>query len=407
MIQSLKLYEDKKVKLLSRMQINEILDFFAKKTDDYPVVFLSHQTHLPMNYAYYDILSCGFPFVHNSKVLKARGLGYAYDEVDIRTASEQIKTAIQSHSVPKALNDVKSFLYENDPYHPDVIDTFKSLLSCGKERPIEAVTSPVVLTYDNAPTKGTERLCKTLDHHTWTYNIVGNGETWDGWKTRAKGYKRILDTMPDDTIVICSDARDVLCLRNSKTFLDAFESYHAELIVSMELTSGGIIGGGQDPVYNCVPLTEYWAYHNCTDIPLRRFVNAGLVCGRARALREFVNWFLESEYDDDQYALGKYMNMFPDRVCADVEAKLLHTTNFGINGGIQHATIQASDSPTVAELSGRGAFFLHIPHGVSKGQAHLYTQICTIIDAGISEHSMNELYNIDTVRWNHASLLTK
>ncbi len=130
MIQSLKLHEDKKIKLLSRMQINEILDHFAKKTDDCPVVFLSHQTHLPMNYAYYDILSCGFPFVHNSKVLKAHGVGYAYDEVDIDTGSEQVKRAIQSHTVSKALQDVKAFLYENDPYNPDVIHTFKELLRC-------------------------------------------------------------------------------------------------------------------------------------------------------------------------------------------------------------------------------------------------------------------------------------
>ena len=130
MIQSLKLYEDKKIKLLSRMQINEILDHFANKTDDHPVVFLSHQTHLPMNYAYYDILSCGFPFVHNSKVLKARGLGYAYDEVDIATGSQQLQTAIQKHNVERALHDVKGFLYENDPYNPDVIHTFKSFLNC-------------------------------------------------------------------------------------------------------------------------------------------------------------------------------------------------------------------------------------------------------------------------------------
>jgi hypothetical protein len=130
MIQSLKLHEDKKIKLLSRMQINEILDHFANKTDDYPVIFLSHQTHLPMNYAYYDVLSCGFPFVHNSKVLKARGLGYAYDEVDISTGSKQLQTAIQTHNVERALKDVAGFLYENDPYNPDVVNIFQSFLNC-------------------------------------------------------------------------------------------------------------------------------------------------------------------------------------------------------------------------------------------------------------------------------------
>jgi hypothetical protein len=176
------------------------------------------------------------------------------------------------------------------------------------------------------------------------------------------------------------------------------------MVVSMELTSGGVIGGSTKPVYNCIPLTEYWAFHDCEKKPLRQFVNAGLVCGKSRALKNWLDWFLASEHTDDQLALGTYMNTHPERVCSDVGAKLIHTTNFGINGGAQDAQIQASDSPSMAELCGRAAFFLHIPHGISKGQEFLYNQTCAILNIGISEAATNEVYKYGSVAWNQKSV---
>jgi hypothetical protein len=380
---------------LARMQINEILAHFSKPSDHH-VIFVSHQTHLPMNYAYYDILHSGFPFVHNSHILAERGLGYAYKEVDLTGAVNAILRA-KNHVVAKELPKARAFTHENDPYHPDVVQVFQQLLACDTPRPTEK--GPLVLTYDNAPTKGTAFYLETLTKNKWSHQLVGVGDVWTGWKTRAAGYRKALDRMDDDRVVVLTDARDVVCLRSPASFQEAFDSYGADMVVSMELTSGGIVGGSEKPVYNCIPLTEYWAYHGCQP-PARQFVNAGLLCGKSKAVKQFLDWFLASSHTDDQMALGCYMNAHPGRICADVGAKLLHTTNFGINGGAQDVQIQASDSPSMAELCGRAAFFLHIPHGISKGQEYLYQQTCAVLQLGLSEGALNQVYKYDSVAWN-------
>ena len=53
------------------------------------------------------------------------------------------------------------------------------------------------------------------------------------------------------------------------------------------------------------------------------------------------------------------------------EATLLHTSGFGINGGIQSLK-QWKDSSIFAELCGFGSFFLHIPGLDMDGQLQMY-----------------------------------
>jgi hypothetical protein len=71
------------------------------------------------------------------------------------------------------------------------------------------------------------------------------------------------------------------------------------------------------------------------------------------------------------------MNKFPEKVIADVDATLLHTCGSGVNAGLQSIDRQSFDAPSIAELSGRKAFFLHIP-GISniKGQQTYYDTCC-------------------------------
>jgi len=84
MIQSLQIWKENKIVFYNRCPINDILSYFGNgKSNEYRnVAFLSHQINVEVNYAYFDILYSGFPFVHNSRYLKSKEQGYYYDTVE-------------------------------------------------------------------------------------------------------------------------------------------------------------------------------------------------------------------------------------------------------------------------------------------------------------------------------------
>jgi hypothetical protein len=405
MIKSLQLHKDGKLGYYSRMPINEILDFFANKETDCKAVCLSHQTNMPMNYAYYDILYSGFPFVHNSSVLKDKSLGYYYDGVKVDQGVAALKTAIGTHNANQQRAAAHAYIDGYDPYDQNVLRAFKAVLPCyappaAVKPAIADADTPFVLTYDNELPPSAQFYAQTLKEHGWDYAIVGKGQPWTGWKARAQAYKAVLETVDPTRIVVLSDARDVICLRSAQTFKGAFEACKAHMLVSTELSAGGVIGvPSKEEKYNVTPLNAYWKHHGILD-PTRPYVNAGLICGRVYAVLQYLNWFIQSSHTDDQKALGDYMNRHPDRVTADMHADVLHTTNCGINGGAQDVQLQAKDSPSLAELCGRGAFFLHVPNGVSKGQSYVYEHVCKMLQAGVNESSANAVYKFKPLGWN-------
>ena len=82
---------------------------------------------------------------------------------------------------------------------------------------------------------------------------------------------------------------------------------------------------------NCPNLSEYWGN---VKRPKRQFVNTGLIAGKAKDLLEMynwcINWVVENNVNDDQIAMGNYMNSFPEKVASDHDIKLLHTSTFGV-----------------------------------------------------------------------------
>lgn len=261
--------------------------------------------------------------------------------------------------------------------------------------------TPLVITYDNNPTENTKFFIKTLEKQKWNYKLIGEGDIWKGWTTRMNAYNTFLNTLSDDKLVILTDARDVICCRGPKAFLEGFNSFRKEIVVSMELFCDGKL----EPLSNhraaqCKPLNEYWTHHKITVLPDRKFVNNGLVAGRVKALKVYFKWILEQKFKDDQLALGSYINTFPDHIALDTNAVLLHTSVFGVNAGIESIHIQKNDSPTFAEIFGRGAFFLHIPGCSSKGQALIYEFVKNNIESGACDERLSKLYNYNEPEWN-------
>lgn len=125
-IESLDISKSKKIFYRPRIQINDIVKHFAK--GEAHVVFLSHQINVPLNYAYFDIMSSGFPFVHNSHKLLEKGQGYYYDSLE--TAASAIQTITTSPSVKKADEYLKTI----HPGNADVLNLFKERTTLPKKK---------------------------------------------------------------------------------------------------------------------------------------------------------------------------------------------------------------------------------------------------------------------------------
>jgi hypothetical protein len=174
--------------------------------------------------------------------------------------------------------------------------------------------------------------------------------------------------------------------------MTAYKSLQSDFVVSMELFCHTTLDDVTTPMPLCTPLTKYWAHYGQIEWPLRKYVNSGLVCGKAGAILEWLQFSLDGKYEDDQTPLGVYMNAYPDRVYADIDRVLLHSSTFGKNGGQYDMNRQKHDAPTFAEIFGRDSFFLHFPGLCFEGQEFLYNFTVSLIKSGYDSSVMNALY---------------
>ena len=262
------------------------------------------------------------------------------------------------------------------------------------------MTRPLVVSYDNNPTENTRFFIKTLENNVWDYKFVGEGETWKGFTSKVIGYNAFLSSIDPETIVVLSDARDVVCVRSPKAFIEAYSSFQTDFIVSMELFCGGKTDVTDEFVdAQCVPLVNYWKHYNILELPFRKFVNSGLIAGKAGSILKWLQFTIENKYDDDQFALCQYINKYPERISVDSDAILLHSSTFGVNAGMQKIFLQAKDSPTLAELYGRGAFFIHIPGIHNKGQRTVYNDVCAMLERGVGDTKLRSGYPYGEPPW--------
>jgi hypothetical protein len=260
-------------------------------------------------------------------------------------------------------------------------------------------TEPLVIFYENskldAMHPNTVNYIHSLNVQGWNYKIVGTGEEWKGIiMSKIKGCLEELKKLDPNQYVVVTDARDVFCTRSPKHFMKAVNHLSSldQMIVSMELFAERLIKYNPNKTYfQVTELSPYLNYHKINNIlSQRKYVNAGLICGKAKELIQFYLFALK--YDDDQKALGIYMNTFPEKVVADIDAKILHTSGFGVNGGFQNR-YQIRDSPSISELLGRDSFFLHLPGEANiKGQKFVYDMVKTILK-NFSVKGLDELYN--------------
>jgi GR25 family glycosyltransferase involved in LPS biosynthesis len=404
-----------KVRIFKNLTNVSIIGHFIKSSNK--VIYLTNSATEDLPSLFYDIMFAKYPFVHTSKQLRDEyQMKEYYDFNNLETAIGLIKHIIESDEFSICNSDKLAQIMTQDPIKKiePILKGIKTRnqseleilmsVSITKTDDIYNTNIPLVVAYDNAPTENTKVFIKTLEVNHWEYMIVGQGDVWEGWSTRLKKYKEVLDHLPKDKIVIFSDARDVFCVRDMSAFMDGFDSLnraHDKLIVCGEMICDGRFIEDCDfskpPVQNKY-LANYWKHYGRAP-PLRQFVNNGLVCGTVSALQDYFSWIQTSSIKDDQLLLATYTDLFPNRILLDSDLGLFHSSVFGHNAGMIHPQVQNMDAPSFASLAGRSVFFLHIPGLRFKGQQRIYESIKQLLMNGYSDTYLRTDYPYPLLAW--------
>jgi len=118
----LEIFKDGRVEMTARNDILTIMKTYPS------AVFILHQYNNEYNYMTLELLSCGFPVIHNSDSWGA--FGYTYKGNNIEESSKQLKCAHESHSehleVYKA--HAQALIWKHSPYNPEVHFAWEELL---------------------------------------------------------------------------------------------------------------------------------------------------------------------------------------------------------------------------------------------------------------------------------------
>jgi len=118
----LDIFQDKRVEMIDRRDILSVMKTYPS------ALFVLHQVNNEYNYMSLELLSCGFPAIHNSDSWGA--FGYSYKGNDVNSAAAQIKSAHSHHlerlEIYKA--HANTLMWRHSPYNPDVHSAWDELL---------------------------------------------------------------------------------------------------------------------------------------------------------------------------------------------------------------------------------------------------------------------------------------
>jgi hypothetical protein len=194
-----------------------------------------------------------------------------------------------------------------------------------------------VFTYATEMKEPLKQLLESLNQNNYSYEVVGYGEPWTGFRNRVNVYltavKKHREEYGDEAVVAMLDGYDCLCVRNSDSVYNSFlerPRSHIPVVFGVEVACMG----------NCNPdLLQWYTHHNIyggeAQIKKRMryldgatvsessvFLNGGMLMGRAGAIDDLYSGMLALNIEDDQICAAKYTTENLDKVDLDVEEVL-------------------------------------------------------------------------------------
>lgn len=218
----------------------------------------------------------------------------------------------------------------------------------------------------------------------WGLCVLSEGKEWKSFRTKMEAYRDALQVTKKDQIVVCLDAYDVICVRDSDDFKKEFRSFHTPIVVSNENLCVFTIYNQHVKVGACAPISKWKKYHH-VDTTKSIHVNSGCIVGYAGDVYNMFDWILnydQLEIDDDQIGVGYYMNEFPQKVKLDLENKLFLNDNFA-----KFYKIQVHGDQLLVNVPNK-PYFIHFP-GVKLVDPFLQTNYDVVSNFVVGKHQQN------------------
>jgi hypothetical protein len=185
-------------------------------------------------------------------------------------------------------------------------------------------------------------LLTSLKAHNYSYEVLGMGKPWKGFKTKMENYlegiNRYVKEKGPEAFAIFVDAFDVLCIKDSDKVMASYKSKPRPMpiVVGTEIIcfynencsmdaldwyDHNKIPGGSQTIKNALtkPEPERPYYKSPTSV----FLNSGFIMGPAEELRALFQEMMDSGDTDDQIAVIHYMKNHPEKVDYDMEDAMI------------------------------------------------------------------------------------
>ena len=218
---------------------------------------------------------------------------------------------------------------------------------------------------------------KSFEQHSgWDVHIVGIGLKWESYRTKMKSYRDALRQVHKKQVVVCLDAYDAICIRDSAGFLDTFYKYNTPILVSYEPLCAFTIYN-RFFQFGCCPNIDKWKMFHHISLSEPIYVNSGCIVGYAGEIYKMFDWILQYKsfsIRDDQVGVGLYMNEFPQNVKLDLEDRFVFNDNFG-----ERLQLTVLENNQVEINIPNKPYFLHFPGIKYRSHTTNYETVCSAL----------------------------
>jgi len=225
-----------------------------------------------------------------------------------------------------------------------------------------------VFTYATEMKPTLRLLLHSLKIHNYSYEVVGFGTPWKGFRNRVATYlsaiKNYRQFAGDHAVAVIIDGYDCLCIKNSDAVYNSFISKPRDIPV--------LFGVENYCLVNCnINILQWYDYYKINggkeeitkefeNIPegiiskKPVFLNGGMVIGTSSGLEEVYTGMMNLNIEDDQICASTYTINHMDEVDLDVEEVIFRNKKVDIK------------EPLPDEDGINGPGFLHFPGSADK-----------------------------------------